>query len=41
MKIYDPMATEGAPCAMQMFANTLEDEECLEVARIINRALQY
>ncbi|KAK7182854.1 hypothetical protein DPSP01_011982 [Paraphaeosphaeria sporulosa] len=36
---YDPDACEGAPCAVQVVAPRLQDEECLRAMRIIDKVL--
>lgn len=30
---------EGAPCSIQVFTTTMKDEECLEMAKIIDKSL--
>ncbi|KAK1657825.1 amidase signature domain-containing protein, partial [Colletotrichum godetiae] len=37
---YDPDATDGAPCSIQVVAPRFHDEECLEAMRIIDRDIQ-
>ncbi|KAJ4348593.1 uncharacterized protein N0V89_009971 [Didymosphaeria variabile] len=37
---YDPNAMDGAPCAVQVVAPRLQDEECLQAMRIIDQALK-
>ncbi|RDW73595.1 hypothetical protein BP5796_07037 [Coleophoma crateriformis] len=37
---YDPVAFDGAPCAIQVVAPRFHDEECLRAARIIDEVLK-
>ncbi|KAL1602470.1 hypothetical protein SLS60_005886 [Paraconiothyrium brasiliense] len=37
---YNPDATNGAPCAIQVVAPRLQDEECLQAMRIIDKVLK-
>ncbi|KAF1837913.1 amidase [Decorospora gaudefroyi] len=36
---YEPKDVHGAPTAIQVFTNTMRDEECLQVATIIDKCL--
>ncbi|GFF34571.1 acetamidase [Aspergillus udagawae] len=37
---YNFAQLEGAPCSIQVFTTTMRDEECLEMARIIDKCLK-
>ncbi|TIC89846.1 Acetamidase [Colletotrichum higginsianum] len=37
---YDPEASDGAPCAIQVVAPRFRDEECLQAMRIIDRDIR-
>ncbi|KAI3537871.1 amidase [Colletotrichum filicis] len=37
---YDPEATDGAPCSLQVIAPRFYDEECLNAMRIIDKDIQ-
>ncbi|EXJ73734.1 uncharacterized protein A1O5_03496 [Cladophialophora psammophila CBS 110553] len=37
---YDPVAQHGAPCSIQVFTSRMRDEECVKVARLIDRCLR-
>ncbi|KZL64569.1 general amidase [Colletotrichum tofieldiae] len=37
---YDPEASDGAPCAIQVVAPRFRDEECLQAIRIIDRDIR-
>ncbi|KAL5355106.1 amidase signature domain-containing protein [Aspergillus floccosus] len=37
---YDPVAQDGAPCALQIIAPHFQDEKCLAAARIIDRDIR-
>ena len=37
---YDPKATHGAPTAIQVFTNKMRDEECLQVATVVDECLR-
>ncbi|CAE7007194.1 hypothetical protein PTNB85_01385 [Pyrenophora teres f. teres] len=37
---YDPKATDGAPASIQVFTNKMRDEECLQVAAIVDDCLR-
>ena len=41
MKLYedDPEASDGAPCSIQVFTSRMRDEECLEIATMVDRCL--
>ncbi|KAL6230953.1 hypothetical protein BDW75DRAFT_248249 [Aspergillus navahoensis] len=38
---YDPVAVDGAPCAIQVIAPRYQDEKCLAAARIIDRDIRW
>lgn len=35
----EPAATDGAPCSIQVFTSRMRDEECLEIARVVDACL--
>ncbi|KIX00791.1 uncharacterized protein Z518_09856 [Rhinocladiella mackenziei CBS 650.93] len=37
---YQPEIQDGAPCSIQIFTSRMRDEECLKVARIVDRCLK-
>jgi amidase len=37
---YDVDAADGAPCVIQVFANRMQDEECLRAAKVIDACLK-
>jgi amidase len=36
---YEPCAVHGAPTAIQVFTNKMQDEGCLQVAAIVDKCL--
>lgn len=41
MSTDDPIASDGAPCSIQIVARRFQDEKCLSAARIIDQVLRY
>lgn len=35
----NPESLEGAPCSIQVFTQKMRDEECMEIAKIVDRCL--
>lgn len=38
--IDEPAVVDGAPMSIQVFTNKLRDEECLQVAAVVDQALR-
>lgn len=36
----DPELQDGAPCSIQVFTSRMRDEECIKVARVIDKCLK-
>ena len=36
---YVPEVTDGAPTAIQIFTSRMRDEECLDIAKVVNACL--
>ncbi|KAF4959378.1 hypothetical protein FSARC_10754 [Fusarium sarcochroum] len=36
---YDPALIEGAPCSIQVFTSSMQDEECIAISSIIDKVL--
>jgi hypothetical protein len=36
----NPEVVEGAPCSIQIFTSRMRDEECLEVAEVVDACLR-
>jgi amidase len=35
----NPENLEGAPCSIQVFTQKMRDEECMEIAKIVDKCL--